>query len=205
MAVQVFDKRANDYQTKYMDVSLYHASFDLFCDRIATDNAAVLELACGPGNITKYLLHKRPDLNILGIDLAPNMIELARINNPMAIFQVMDCRKISRLGQKYDAIMCGFCLPYLSREEAIQLIKEAAGLLQPNGILYISTLEDDYSKSGPQSSSAGDQMYMYFHQADYLVSALQENGFDRIDLHRQDYPTQNGVKTTDLLIIAVQK
>jgi 23S rRNA G2069 N7-methylase RlmK/C1962 C5-methylase RlmI len=43
--------------------------------------------------------------------------------------------------------MCGFCLPYLSKEEAVKLIRDAAAILNPDGVFYISTMEDDYSKS----------------------------------------------------------
>lgn len=202
-AVAVFDKLAEVYQDKYMDVSLYHDSFDLFCGQISTKNAEILELACGPGNITQYLLKKRPDFKILGTDLSPNMVALAKINNPTAEFQVMDCMDIGRLERRYDAIMCGFCLPYLSREAAVQLIHDAGKILKPNGVLYLSTMEDDYSKSGPKTSSDGaHSLFMYFHQADYLTAALKDNGFEILDLQRQDYPTQDGTKTIDLLIIA---
>jgi 2-polyprenyl-3-methyl-5-hydroxy-6-metoxy-1,4-benzoquinol methylase len=201
ITIGIFNKCAVLYQEKYMDVGLYHDSFDLFCQLLRPD-AAVLELACGPGNITSYLLDKRPDLKIFGIDLAENMIDLAKVNNPNAAFDVMDCRRISEIGKKYDAVMCGFCLPYLSKEETVKLIKDALGLLLPNGILYISTMEDDYSKSGFKKGSTGDEIYMHYHEADYLVAALQENGFKIIDLTRQDYPEKDGSKTIDLIIIA---
>ncbi|NQX43266.1 class I SAM-dependent methyltransferase [Pedobacter steynii] len=93
-AVAVFNKRANEYQDKFMDTQLYHESFDLFCEHITKENADILELACGPGNIIKYLLKKRPDFNILGIDLSLNMIDLAKANNPTATFELMDCRNV---------------------------------------------------------------------------------------------------------------
>jgi len=202
MAIDVFDKRANEYQAKFMDVGLYHDTFDLFCTSITKENAEILELACGPGNITRYLLNKRPDFKILGIDLAPNMIELAKRNNPTASFQCMDCRDIRLLGKKYDAVMCGFCLPYLSKEESVQLISDVYNLLESNGLLYISTMEDDYAKSGLESSSSGDQMFIHYHEADYLTQALLENGFKIIDVQRIEYPKQDGSKTTDLVIIA---
>ena len=86
IAVDVFNKLANTYQDKYMHVDLYKDSFDFFCQNIKTENTAILEIACGPGNITKYILDKKPDLKILGIDLAPNMIDLAKVNNPSAEF-----------------------------------------------------------------------------------------------------------------------
>lgn len=202
MAIDIFDKRASEYQAKFMDVGLYHDTFDLFCTSITKENAEILELACGPGNITRYLLNKRPDFKILGIDLAPNMIELAKRNNPTASFQCMDCRDIRLLGKKYDAVMCGFCLPYLSKEESVQLISDVYNLLESNGLLYISTMEDDYAKSGLESSSSGDQMFIHYHEADYLTQALLENGFKIIDVQRIEYPKQDGSKTTDLVIIA---
>ncbi len=204
MAVEVFDKRANDYQAKFMDLDLYHDTFDIFCNNITKENPDILELACGPGNITKYLLKKRPDFKILGTDLAPNMIDLAKINNPSAIFQLMDCRDIDKIDKKYDAIMCGFGLPYLSKEESIKLISDACKLLNAHGVLYLSTMEDDYSKSGLQRSSYGDEAYIHYHQADYLTKALQENSFRIIDIQRKDYPTTNETKITDLVIIAVK-
>jgi ubiquinone/menaquinone biosynthesis C-methylase UbiE len=204
IAVEVFNKHANIYQNKFMDVNLYGDSFDLFCNTILTENADILELACGPGNITKYLLNKRPDFKIFGTDLAPNMIELAKINNPKAEFQIMDCRDIGMIDKKYDAIMCGFCLPYLTKEEAEKLISDASLLLKYNGVFYMSTMEDDYIKSGFKKGSTGDEIYMHYHQADYLSIALKENNFKIIELQRQDYPTQDGTKTTDLLIIALK-
>lgn len=202
MAINVFDKRAVQYQDKFMDVALYHDSFDLFCNSIPKQAAAVLEIACGPGNITRYLLQKRPDFHLLGIDLAPNMLDLARTNNPQAEFMLMDGRDILTLNELFDGIMCGFCLPYLSREEAVKMIGDAARLLAPGGVFYISTMEDDYARSGFQRSSAGDELYMYYHQADYLVNALDTNGFKVIDLQRKQYPATDGSTTTDLIIIA---
>jgi len=110
IATAGFNKCAAIYQDKFMDVSLYHDSFDRFCNEIPID-AEILELACGPGNITSYLLEKHPNYKIHGIDLAENMIELAGANNSKAQFEVMDCRHIAEINRKFDAIMCGFCLP----------------------------------------------------------------------------------------------
>jgi len=201
IAVGIFNKLAIDYQQKFMDVSLYHNSLNLFCDAIKKENPEIIELACGPGNITKYLLEKRRDFKILATDLAPNMIELAKINNPTVEFKLMDCRAIATLDKKFDGIVFGFGMPYLSKEEAIQFIAAAGQKLNKNGILYISTMEDDHSKSGFKTGSTGDTMYQNFHQADYLSAALEENDFNIIHLERINY-FYNNEKTTDLIIIA---
>lgn len=202
IAVAVFDKLAKEYQDKFMDVSLYSDTFDFFCDSISRENAEVLEIACGPGNITNYLLGKRPDLKILGIDLAPKMIELAKDNNPTAKFQIMDCRDIEIFENKFDAIVCGFCLPYLSKEETKKLIADSSILLNPDGLLYISTMEADYSNSGLQKGSSGDEIYMHFHEAGYLTAFLKENHFTVLSVVRKNSIMSNGTEVVDLVIIS---
>ncbi len=201
LSVALFNRRANEYQEKYMDVSLYADSLNLVCKHLVP-NANVLELACGPGNVTQYLLKHRDDLKILGTDLAAQMLELAQKNNPSANFKLMDCRDLWQLHQKYDAVIASFCLPYLSKEEAEKLIADASKILNPRGILYLSTMEDDYTKSGIQLSSYGDKAYIYYHQADYLQKALKLNKLNVLDIQRKLTTTDDHKIVTDLLMVA---
>jgi len=71
------------------------------------------------------------------------MIALAKINNPTAHFELTDCRAIDRLETKFDGIICGFCLPYLSEEDSAKLLLDAATLLHKNGLFYISFVEEN--------------------------------------------------------------
>lgn len=207
IAIEIFDKAAEAYQEKFMDLKNYHFSFDIFCNALQKENAEILELGCGPGNITNYLLSKQPYFKILGTDLAPRMLELARINNPSASFELMDCRAILKPAKKFDGLVFGFCFPYISKEDALQIISDAPKALNDNGILYISTMEDDYAKSDYKlpSSGVGPAAYIYYHQADYLQDALLKNGFEILELTRVDYPEQNGSITKDLILIARKK
>ncbi len=186
---------------KFMNVDLYAASLNLFCDALK-NNSSVLELACGPGNITKFLLDKRNDLKISGIDLAPNMIELAKQNNPSAEFEVMDCREISSLNKRFDAVMCGFCLPYLSMQETNKLISDGSALLHQGGIFYISTMEDDYLNSGLRKGSQGDEIFMHYYREKDLSTTLIENGFQIINTQRVKSEMTTGESVVDLIIIA---
>jgi ubiquinone/menaquinone biosynthesis C-methylase UbiE len=204
MARDVFNKYASDYERRFMDLPLYQPSFEAFCKCLPKHGATVLDIACGPGNITRYLLNDRPDLNILGIDIASAMLELARNNNPQAVFQLLDARDIRTLGKQYDGIMCGFCLPYLSKEESLGLISDAAQLLSPGGVLYLSTMEDDYSKSGLKGTSKNpeDKTYTHYHEATYLLQALRENGLTTLDIQRIDFTNPDGTHAIDLILLA---
>lgn len=201
-SVSIFNKYAREYQDKFMDVSLYHDTFDIFCDSIPKIGAEILELACGPGNITKYLLNKRPDFKILGTDLSENMLTLAKKNNPGAVFQLMDARAIHLLNHQYDAIMVGFCLPYLSKKEVFKLISDSNKILSSDGILYISTMEDDYSRSGFRKGSQGDEIFMYFHEVDYLTQSLLDNNFVVVDIDIKKTTMTDGSVVRDLVMIA---
>jgi len=97
--------------------------------------------------------------------------------------------------------MCGFAFPYLSKEEAIQFIEDSAKILNDEGVLYISTMEDDYSKSTFKKGSTGDEIFMHYHEADYLLATLEKSGFKTIDLRRQEYPENDGSISIDLIII----
>ena len=204
IAIEVFDDCAQLYQDKYMKLDLYNDSFALFCSLIRQKGATILDAACGPGNITHYLLQQRPDYKILGTDLAPKMLELAQANNPKADFQRLDIRALKLLEHKFDGVICGFGLPYLSREEAVKFIGDLPQILHPKGVVYLSTMEDDYEKSGFKGSSSGEgpQVYIHYHEVGYLSETLQKNGFNILHTIRKDFQQSDGTTSVDLLLIA---
>ncbi len=55
---KAWNKIAQIYQDKFMELDLYNEAYDTFCELIPVKNSKILEIACGPGNITKYLLGK---------------------------------------------------------------------------------------------------------------------------------------------------
>lgn len=203
---QTWNKLASIYQNRFMDVDLYDDTYDIFCQLIEKPNAKVFEVGCGPGNVTKYLLSKRPDFKIEATDIAPNMIELAKENNPRANFKIMDCREIDIIQDKFDAIMNGFCMPYLSKDGCAKFIKDAAYLLNNDGILYFSAIEDDYSKSNYETSSDGQHtMFVYYHQEDYLIQFLKENNFETIEIIRKHFTKTDKTTSTHIIFIARKK
>ena len=184
---ETWNKIASLYQDKFMDMDLYNDTYDFVCKSITKDRAKILEIGCGPGNITKYLLSERPDFDIFGIDIAPNMIELAKKNNPNANFVIMDSRQIDEIKTSYDGIVCGFCLPYLSPTDSQKFITDCYKLLNENGLFYLSFVEGDPSKSNFQVSSSGDRSYFYFYNLDDMKTQLVENKFEELKIFKVEY------------------
>lgn len=184
---------------------MYNDSYDKFCGQMIKVNPSILEIGCGPGNITKYLLHKRPDFKIEAIDISPNMIALAKKNNPAAGFKVMDCRNIDTLETRFDAVIGGFCLPYLSQPDCLKLIKDLKNILAGNGIIYLSFVEGDNHWSGYQTGSSGDRTYFYYHHLDNLEKVLKENNFETVEVLHKNYSKKDGAEETHTIIIAKNK
>lgn len=190
-AESVFNKQAKVYEEKFMHLDLYNDTYDALCD-LLHDTASVLDVGCGPGNISRYLLSKRPGLQVHGIDIAPNMVKLARANNPSGCFEAMDCREISRLARTYNAIVCGFCLPYLSQPETASFLTQAANLLEPGGLLYLSVIEGDHNYSSRQESTDGQtSMTVHYYCESSLLYALEDRGMKRVFVQRKQYGDKN--------------
>lgn len=183
---ETWNNLASLYEDKFMNLDLYNDSYDIFCRSIRKEQAKILDIGCGPGNITKYLLNQRPDFDILGIDIAPNMIELARKNNPTASFAIMDSRRIDEINTKFDGIVGGFCLPYLSKEESDKLIENSYYLLKDNGLIYLSFVEGDPQKSDFKVGSGG-RVFFYYHNLEGIKEKLNKTNFVEIETFKLKY------------------
>lgn len=200
--LSTWNKVAQLYQEKFMDLTLYNESYALFCSAIEKRDASILEIGCGPGNITKHLVTLRQDFILHGIDFSPNMIELAKKNIPSATFEVRDARNILSLNKKYDGIVVGFCLPFLNLEESKKLIADASTLLNKNGMLYLSFVEGDPADSGFKTSSTGDRTYFYYHELSTLTKEIIEVEFEKPLCLHVNYENANSKQELHTLLIA---
>ena len=207
VSVQRFDEFAAEYAQRFLDMNSYSDSIERFCELIGPNEPKILELACGPGNVTRLLKLRFPESRIMAVDLAPKMIEIAQKTLPDVDFRVMDVRKISSLPEVFDAIMCSFCLPFLSNTDAAKLIADCANKLGPGGVLYVSTMEGNEERAGFETTSfSGDaEIYFNYHRQADLEQAFMQSGFEVRQVKLQDYIEPDGSATTDMIFIAVKK
>lgn len=193
---------AKRYEEVFMNLDIYNASYHRFCELINNDGASILEIGCGPGNITKYLLQQQPNYKIRATDVSSNMIALAQKNNPAATFQEIDARDIVIIKESFQGVMCGFIIPYLSKGDTVHFIKNTYTLLNTNGILYLSFVSGDYKNSGFITGSTGDRTYFYYHTTQEIKELLLSQRFTIKEHLMIPYKRTKDVSETHTVLIA---
>ena len=100
----------------------------------------VIDIGTGTGFLVDCLLHAFPDLRIIAIDGAQQMVDLARTRLgplvPRVDFRVGDFRDLDTLcgdAGPADAVVSAYALHHLSAGEKLQVLRIAHGLLKPDG------------------------------------------------------------------------
>ena len=172
--LNIFSRYAKEYNEKYMDQSAYADILMEFIQKIPERSRNVLDVGCGPGNVMRFVMDAEPELRIHGIDFSPEMIRLAGLNCPGAVLEVMDVRDANSIDGPFGGIICSFCIPYISHEEASSLIKELSGKLVNDGTLYLSILSGDPERSGIEKNSKGEEVCIYYHDTASLRDQLKQ-------------------------------
>jgi SAM-dependent methyltransferase len=98
----------------------------------------ILDLACGPGNLSRRLADLvSPGGEVVGVDLAPGMIDLARSANiANSRFEVMDIEQLEFADGSFDAAICGHGFQFAP--DLPRALREARRVLRPHGRLAAS-------------------------------------------------------------------
>lgn len=198
---ETWNKIAELYDEKFAHLELYLPSYNQLLEKL-NDDAAVLDLGCGPGIISRYLKSQRELLQITGMDIAPNMIELAKQHIPDGAFLTGDCRMPDFPGDTFDAVIAGFLLPYFDEAETQAFFHQTAKILKPGGLFYASYVPGKTDESGFKSSNFG-RVYFHYHERDFLANELQKSGFSVLSESEVDFP--RGESTEKHAIILAEK
>lgn len=96
----------------------------------------ILDIGCGTGQLIKEISDHYNKVNYLGIDVAENMIEVAKKNNKgkNVKFKTSSIESFEN-NDKYDIIICTHAFPYFPNKQ--EMIKKMAGLCNKKGQVII--------------------------------------------------------------------
>lgn len=146
---QTYDLVAADYDAqlgdelrdKPLDRALLQALAELAADGTLAD------VGCGPGHVSAFLADHHPD--VIGLDLSPQMIDLARRRRPRQRFAVADMRALPAGDGEWAGIAALYSIIHLTRPQRAQAFTEFRRTLRPGGrVLLAFHVEDALHRPG---------------------------------------------------------
>ncbi len=134
-----YDKVAEHYATEYFN-ELERKPFD--CELLGRwaerfkGVGNVCEIGCGPGQVSRYL--KDRGVDVRGIDLSPEMVNVARGLNPDIPFSQGDMLNLDVPDNSFAGIVLFYSIIHIQRADVTRALRELSRVLSPQGKLLLS-------------------------------------------------------------------
>jgi SAM-dependent methyltransferase len=96
----------------------------------------VADLGCGPGHVARYL-HGQ-GVEVLGIDLSPEMIRVAASSNPGIAFRVGDMNNLSMADGCLAGAVAFYSIVHLHPRDLSPILRETGRVLGPGSLLLMA-------------------------------------------------------------------
>ncbi len=109
ISIKEFTKAAKIYDSGHAGIyELCKDDYPPILEELEKENFIdLLDCGCGTGPVIELLREKHPDKNYTGIDLTPEMINVAKAKNlSNTQFIVGDCEKLPFPDESFDAVIC---------------------------------------------------------------------------------------------------
>jgi SAM-dependent methyltransferase len=160
-------------------------------DRLAVlaPGSRVLDVGSGTGRpVAERLVAAGHD--VVGIDVSPVMVDIARRQVPGARFEVADVRTWASPAGSFDAIAAVFSLLTMPRPELDATLARLAAWLVPGGRLVLATVPADVE--GLEIEFLGRPIRATTYPVDVLLERLRDAGLEvgdhGVSTFRPDFP-----------------
>ena len=132
---------------------------------------AVLDIACGTGDLAIAVKRASPQSSIEGIDISEGMLDVARAK-PEAVkayrsMSIADASSIPFGDGSFDCAMCAF--GFRNFPDRLAALKEASRVLRPGGMLFVL----EFFKARSRFISALTSSWLWFAPRIFARSALE--------------------------------
>lgn len=139
----------------------------------------VADLGCGPGHVTRYL-HEQ-GVTLVGIDLSPEMIRVARRLHPGLDFQVGDMTQLHVPDAAFAGVIAFYSIVHFDSSELGSVLREIRRVLRPGGLALFSFHVGDQTVHVDDLFGAAVSLDFRFHAPDAVVEALRSARLDVIE------------------------
>ena len=198
--IDFYSKYSTQYNSKIGSLNLYDELYKSFVDN-APRKSTLLDLACGPGNVSAFLLKLIPDVKITCVDLSDEMLRIAKSRLPNAEFYQSDIVNLTIPPKAYDLVVCAFGFPFITKGDIEICAQQLNNFTHQESRIYISTMKGHTSQLENVSFGGDEKLLIHYHQRDYIEQTFIDNSFQLISYFEQNYPEEDGSQTTDMIFV----
>jgi SAM-dependent methyltransferase len=96
----------------------------------------IADVGCGPGHVTRFLAARHTD--VIGIDLSPRMIDIAREQAPALAFAVGSMLQLPAADDAWSGAIALYSIIHLTADERAVACREFARTVRPGGWLLVA-------------------------------------------------------------------
>lgn len=180
---QSYDQTAHEYQENTLKLQP-EMTAKAFLSYLAPEST-ILDLGCGPGRDSKFFVDK--GYEVIGIDISPQMIALARNSVPQANFLVSDIESLKLNNESIDAIWASASLLHVSKKAMSGVVENLYRILKPEGIFYVSMKKGSREELQADDRYGGVEKFWNYVSEDELTQLLVKHGFQILetDIHQK--------------------
>ncbi|ATB39116.1 hypothetical protein CYFUS_004555 [Cystobacter fuscus] len=168
---------AEAYEAFFPSLQRYEGRVERFLAETVTPGARVLDMGCGPGLLTRAL---PPDVEVVGLDLSPEMLEVARRGRPRGTYRSHSYREpLAGEEGRFGVALAVGCLDFC--EDLPRTLGHLARALAPGGRLLFTVLErrpglEAHEEASWRLPEADPPVTLYFWSFAFVARALEEVG-----------------------------
>lgn len=141
--------------------------------------AKVLDVGCGPGRDSAYLVSK--GLDVTGIDYSTQMIAKAKElhgENDCLVFKTMDMMDFTFPDEEFDGVWASASLLHIPKKHIPSVLKGICRILKPKGILLVSVMQGSGEKYTVETKYAKPvERFFSFFGSSEIQKYIESAGF----------------------------
>lgn len=189
--ISCYNKTAKNYADKFIDELRKKHLDRILLKSFAAENfdkGKLIDLGCGPGQTTKYLSDCGLT-DILGVDISPSMVTIARNINPAINFETADILNLKYPDRTFGSAIAFYSIVHFDYEQVKNAFKEIKRVLCDNGQFLFSFHVGDNIVHLDNFLDHNVNIDFHFFEIHKIISLLTEGGFEITDtIEREPYP-----------------
>jgi len=187
--IKSYNSFADDFTKRYKSrdyTNNLKPCLDKFISLLKTGEK-VLDIGSGAGFDAKYLFDQ--GFNVVSIDLADKLIDIAREIAPGVDFKIMDMRDMSFPDNSFGGVWASASILHLSKKEALKVLQNIKRILKQKGVFFLALkrgVGEKFTINTEKGNMPGARRFFAYYTKKEVDIILRNLGFEI-----EDYSVDN--------------